>query len=747
MAATTPETAHIRGTRARIFVAALALSTALPTLPLRAEPVTISGTTPAPAYTASQAQDAATLIADRVTVTGSDTLVAEGNVEVYYKQNVLTAKKVTYDKASDKLYIEGPLRLSQPGEAGTVAIGDGAELSRDLQNGIMTGARMVLARELQIAANQIRRDGTKTVATHVVASSCQVCASDPTPLWEIRSHTFDHDQQTHLMHFTNAQFRLMGYPVMWLPTLTMPDATVQRMSGVLRPTFRTTSNLGAGLKVPYFITLGRSADLTVTPYLSSSYTRTLGLAYRQALTNGNFSIEGSLSRDSIIPGTTRGYLFANGEFKLPAGYNLGLQLRMVSDPSYLVDYDVTDADRLWSGAWLEKIKPDELIWLRVGHTHTIRAGESNSSEPMTSADFTWEHVIHPARIGGEATVTWEVHAHERASDLSFDNNADGVSDGRDMMRTTFSADWRRNWMLPGGVVAAGIGNLSLDGYLVRQDDAYRGEYLNATPTVGVELRWPWVAQSQSASYVLEPIAQFLVSPNDVRKLPNEDSLLTEFDEGNLWDLSRYSGGDAREQGARANLGFSWTRLDAAGWAMGFTAGRVIRSKNLDQFGEATGLGGSKSDWLVATTLTTSNGLTIGNRALFDDSFNFAREEIRFGYEQSGYKIAAGYIWLQKDASESIPDGVSELQFDSSWPIHNGWSGKFLTRYDFISDRAARAGIGLEYASDCVTLDLSLSRRYTSSTTVTPETAFSFSVQLAGFGGTTTASKAQQVCRG
>ncbi len=82
-----------------------------------------------------------------------------------------------------------------------------------------------------------------------------------------------------------------------------------------------------------------------------------------------------------------------------------------------------------------------------------------------------------------------------------------------------------------------------------------------TAGCGCELRWPWVASGpRGVGHVIEPIAQFVISPTDTPDLPNEDSTLVEFDEGNLFALNRFAGSDARERGVRANLGLS---LDAA----------------------------------------------------------------------------------------------------------------------------------------------------------------------------------------
>lgn len=66
---------------------------------------------------------------------------------------------------------------------------------------------------------------------------------------------------------------------------------------------------------------------------------------------------GAVTRDDIEDGETRGYLFGAGRFELPRGYMLGFQLQTASNRAYLLDYDISDADRLWSGITLEMGAP------------------------------------------------------------------------------------------------------------------------------------------------------------------------------------------------------------------------------------------------------------------------------------------------------------------------------------------------------------------------------------------------------
>jgi LPS-assembly protein len=87
---------------------------------------------------AQDAEGPAMLVADEVRLTGDNRLVAEGNVEAMYQGRRLTARRIVYERASDRLIITGPLSLTEPETGGgTVLIADSAELDRDLRNGIL----------------------------------------------------------------------------------------------------------------------------------------------------------------------------------------------------------------------------------------------------------------------------------------------------------------------------------------------------------------------------------------------------------------------------------------------------------------------------------------------------------------------------------------------------------------------------------------------------------------------------------
>lgn len=693
------------------------------------------------------AQEQATLVSDSLEITGDTRLIADGHVEVFFKGRRLTASRIVFDQATNRLEITGPIVLTD--DAGeTLILASQADLAADMSEGILTSARLVLNQQLQLAAAEMRRvSGRYTELQSVAASSCKVCAGDPTPLWEIRARRVVHDEVARQIYFDRAQFRLAGVPLLYIPRLRMPDPTLKRSSGFLMPTIRTTSDLGTGIKLPYFIVLGRSADLTLTPYLTTKQSRTVELRYRQAFATGDIELTGSVSRDDLIPGKTRGYLRLKGGFTLPARYKLSFDGQTVTDPAYMLDYGIDNTDRLDSRIEITRTRRNEFISARIISFQTLRDDEDNTTIPSVVADLTFHRRFSLGPLGGEGGLRLQTHNHYRSSTSPIDGpDSDAIADGRDLGRISARIDWRRSFILPLGIEGTVLGEMTADGYRISEDLAFAGSTTRTHGSAGIELRWPWVkAEAGGGSQVIEPVVQLLYSSSDVETLPNEDSALVEFDEGNLFALDRFPGSDAVERGPRANIGISWTRFDPQGWSMGVTLGRVFREADLGQFGPGSGLAGVQSDWLAAANFTLADGLAITGRLVMDDGLSLTKGEARVTLNGPKTSVATSMIWAVADPLENRPDPTRELSVDARRKLNPNWAATFSGRYDFVTDQGTLAGLGLEFLNECVRFDVYLSRRFTSSTSVSPTTDFGLSLDLVGFGSGGAAGPAR-ACR-
>lgn len=695
----------------------------------------------------ARAQDQATLVSDSLEITGDTRLIADGHVEVFFKGRRLTASRIVFDQGTNRLEITGPIVLTE--ESGdTLILASQADLAADMSEGILTSARLVLNQQLQLAAAEMRRvAGRYTALQSVTASSCKVCKGDPTPLWEIRARRVVHDEVERQIYFDRAQFRLAGVPVLYIPRLRMPDPTLKRATGFLMPSFRSTSDLGTGFKLPYFFVLGQSSDLTLTPYLTTKRSRTVELRYRQAFATGEIEVTGSVSRDELIAGKTRGYLRVQGGFTLPERFKLTFDGQTVTDPAYMLDYGIGNEDRLDSRIEITRTRRNEHISARIISFQTLRDDEVDSAIPSVVADLTFHRRFSLGPLGGEGGLRLQTHNQYRTSNSPIDGvDGDDIPDGRDIGRISARIDWRRSFVLPLGIEGTVLGEMTADAYAISDDATYAGSTTRTHGSAGVELRWPWVkAEAGGGTQVIEPVVQLLFSSSDAESLPNEDSALVEFDEGNLFALDRFPGSDAVERGARANVGISWTRFDPQGWSMGVTVGRVFREADLGQFSPGSGLGGAQSNWLAAANFTLADGLAITGRLVMDDDFDLTKGEARVTLNGPKTSVATSLIWAVADPLENRPLPTREVSIDARRKLNPNWTATFEGRYDFVGDQGTVAGLGLEFLNECVRFDVSLSRRFTSSTSVSPTTDFGLSLDLVGFGSGVTAGPAR-TCR-
>lgn len=685
---------------------------------------------------AQDAVDAALLVADSVLITSDERLVAEGNVEAYYEGRRVFTDKIIYDQSRDELIIEGPVRISE--ENGDILIADGADLDSKLENGILRGARYVLNQELQILSAQTDRvEGRYTVLRKVVATSCQICGNG-VPIWQIRADRAIHDREEKQIYFRRAQFRLLGVPVLYLPTLRIPDPSLKRATGFLTPKFISDTSLGFGAKIPYFVTLGDHADITITPFITP-VTKTAELRFRKMFRRGYIEFNGALSEDTLLPNQTRGYLTGFGAFSLGRDFVLTFDIEAASDAGYRSNYGYSGRDRLGSGIALTRTRRDVFFQAELLNFETLRDNESNDTQPTLIGNVKYERRYMLPRRGGELRATLDLHGHKRVS----------LTDivGRDMARINFDLLWRNEWTLGGGLRFGLTSALAIDRYAVAQDSTARGRTTRATPSVAATLRYPLQGRgADGASYLIEPIAQIGWTGGSASGLPNDESTSTEFDEANLLALSRFPTKERRETGLIGVLGLRWQRLHSESWSAGVTLGQVFRETADPAFSNSSGLRGLTSDTLLALHYAAAWGGAIEARGLFDAQFEPVKAEARLSYSRNKLSLSGTYVQLKADPTENRTSSVAEWSLDGTYKVNRHWTANASFQYDLLTDRAAKTGAKVTYENECISVGIGATRSFARSTTLVPSTTYELAVSLRGFSTGGSGKNARRTCR-
>ena len=675
----------------------------------------------------SWAQERSVLMADTMDVTANGVLTASGNVQIIFGQTQLRAALIRFEEGSG-LTIEGPIQLIL--EDGTTAIfADAAQLDADLRNGILDSARMVLNAQVQLAANRIRRvDGRYTELQNTVASTCLVCAANPVPLWQIRAKSIIHDQEAKRLYFEDARFEFWGRSIIRLPRISLPDPTARRANGFLVPNLSNSDTLGLKLEVPYFFTLGPSADLTFSPLLSAK-TRTLKLRYRRAWRAGRIELNGALSDDDLTT-ATRAYLFAEGAFGLGRGFALKFDAETTSDPSYLAEYGFSSKNRLDSQVAIERVRADQVIFAELTAFETLRGRELAYADllPSLLAETRIEQVHDMSGTPAGGTITWQAGAVARWRAANTDVT------GRDYLGLFAGANWQRGLTLANGLEArAGLG-AELRADFVAQDSTYQPATTQLIPFGEVELRYPMARLTARGAYQsLTPIVHLAWSDSYGTPPPFEDGLLAELDQGNLFALSRLPGRDSVETGTRIAAGLIWSRRGPNGLDTRASIGRVWRDVRVVEFTAASGLGGRVSDWVLGAQTNLSEQISVSGNVLLDNQFALTRADTRVTYRGQELSLSAAHSWSVADPATNRTEPLSQLNLDGGYQFGLNWAGTGSLTYDFQSQEPIEAGLGMQFKNECLQLDLSLSRRFTGSGNILQNTDVGLKVAILGFG--------------
>ncbi len=386
---------------------------------------------PASAQPAAAAQNPDKLIVEAdelVYDRDHNTVSAVGGVQLYYKNRVLQADRVVYNRATKRVYAEGHAKLTD--ERGNVTYASRFDLTDDFAAGFAEGVEVMSADKTRFTSPRIERSaGSVTVLSGGVYTACEPCKEHPErpPLWQVRAARIIENQQSHMVYYEDAWLEVAGVPIAYVPYFSAADPSVTRESGVLTPTFYQGNKLGYGIGVPYFFNLAPNYDLTLTPTYLSAQGAFGEAEWRQRLDTGQYNIRvtGLHEQQPLVWGAApyeagdrswRGSLESKGQFYINDKWQYGWDITAVSDPFYLNDYKIKSDDLsryyfqdIVSSVYLRGQADRGFFDLSGYHFESTIATTDERTEPLAAPvlDYNKTFAIAPESsngIGGEVKV-------------------------------------------------------------------------------------------------------------------------------------------------------------------------------------------------------------------------------------------------------------------------------------------------------------------------------------------------------
>jgi LPS-assembly protein len=689
--------------------------------------------------------------------TDGNRVIARGNVEIFYNNNILTADEVVYDQSANTLSANGDVTLREAN--GNIIRAERYTLTEDFRDGFVESLSITARDDSRLTAEQaIRRGGNVSELRNASFTACKEKEGVP-PLWCIKAKKVIHDQNAATLTYQDATFEIFGAPVLYLPYFQHADPSVKRKSGFLIPEYMSSDDLGFGVSTPYYFALAPNYDVLLHPM----YTTKQGILYRldwrhRISRDGQYTVKiqgidqdgGDLpdglefDRRQDLDGW-RGSVETKGRIGLGSWWNLGWDVTLESDDTFRRFYkldDIRRTDRV-NKVYLEGISNRNYFGLNLYHFGGLLLTDTGDSESYVHPMLDYNYVFSDPIFGGE--LSWNTNA------VSFTRNDQRfvedlftpyVTENQSVQRASTEIKWRRRLTDQIGITYTPFAELRADVYsyenyvnpfdrtIIEDDTVGRG-----LAAGGITVTYPWIAHSNVGSHTVEPIGQVVsraTTDEDQSLLPVEDSRSLYFDDSNLFETNKFSGWDHYETGTRANVGVQYTFQANNGGYARVLVGQSFHlggnnpydnpgfsqhpnpfstrdpANSTYRFSRASGLQTDQSDYVVGLYFAPINNFRLISQSRFDeDALDLRTEQLKANLNYGPLAASIGYAYTNLDQefrtsvnSEQEVTGNIGLQLTNNWGVFGGM------RYDIDESEIRTTAIGLRYGDECFALEAS-----------------------------------------
>lgn len=607
--------------------------------------------------------------------------VAKGHVEIAQGTQILLADTVTYNQHTDTVTASGHVSLMTPD--GTVVFSDYMELRNGMNDAFADNVRMLLSDRSRLAANAARRtNGEHTELRRAVYSPCDLCKDDPTapPAWQLKAREMSDDKDLQRLEFRDATMEIDGVPVFYTPYMSTPDPSAKRADGFLIPSFGGSSTLGFHVTTPYYLTLGPSADVTITPRFTTEAGTVLAADYRQRFSNGylenlssiNYSNVGTqignYSDPNAHPGQLRWHVNSFGVFDLDDTYRTGFQLQRVSDKTYLQRFSFTQplfATEITHG-YLQGFPANGALDADAYLFQPLTPGLGDSTEPIVMPVINRDWILTPSLIGGNLKANANLLNIVR----EVGTNTRRVSLGTEWDRTFYDGiggEYKFQASVRGDAYSVdGLSNLSnpdlpsvyfsQNGKAPLVHTPYDFVAARAFPQVGLTWDYPLVHRGSDYTFLVQPEVATFAGPNSGNRyiIPNEDSLGYEFRDSDLFRADRVQGYDILDTGQRVDYGVNLGAYAANGGSYRMLIGQSYRAETNPFLPPGSGANDRLSDVVGRVTLSPSSYLDLIYRFRLDKATLDNRlQEVGVSGGPGTFRVGATYLLMPAELPSDV----------------------------------------------------------------------------------------------
>jgi|GEM_PF-2850922 len=685
-----------------------------------------------------------------------DAYIAKGEVKVVQGDETVLADEIIYIKKQDKLYAKGHVSLRR--EDGSIYYADVLNLENQMHRGRLLSFKARINKKGLFASHAAEMiDKKHTRLYSLVFSPCQVCKDNLrpfVPLWQVRASEANINLETETVHYKNARIEAHGVPVFYTPYFSMPTPGAKRKTGFLNFGFKGSKVNGAAVQTPFYLNIAPNKDFTYTPSIStnSKYPTIHEMEFRHKVKNGSYQLAGSLADGTKLnkDGSRAsgryiyGHINSYGDFHQGSGFfagDYGFKVQRVRDSSltYSKVHKLMMEDTLTSKLYHRKWSDDYYVDSQVITFQDLRPGMYEATTPNALPFVRAEHEKKLQAIDATMNTKLNVLHINRLQGTRY-NRFVMENEVKKRISMPYGQIFGLSLKVRGDAYQVGYRAIKNPGAAPQNSGGQKGSYGRVHPQLKAEWSYPLINKMGSASAVLEPVVQLIVSPNRKAepKIPNEDSQVFDLDASNLFSDNRYLGKDLLETGNRANYGVRGSIHNLLLKRIGFLLGQSYRMKKTT-YKSSSGLEDKLSDYVAQVTYEPLTNLEILHRLRLDHRNGAVnRNEVSLLYQHNKWSFMADYSAASKKATSYSNIYRQEISLATAYNFYDSWWVTARYRRNLgqkpvgVKREMIEDGLGLNYKGECFNMITEVKRDYTTLNNLVPTTLYLFKIELPTF---------------
>jgi LPS-assembly protein len=640
-------------------------------------------------------------------------LTAIGNVEVINTPYLLKANSAEYENKTISAF--GKVIINNL-EVGKV-FAKQAKVTDDFKTGVFDSANILFNDGSYIFSSQINRNlNDITTLKDAVFSICpneeiakdNSLAGKLSNLIIIKSNNASINRHKNSFTAEQASFYFYKIPFLHMPYLKAPLPPRKRQSGILAPSYSNNSNFGFGVKLPYYIDISPSADLTILPtYYFDSQQILLDNQLRQITNYGKYQANLELANnntpsfnDKMVIDRTgkniRWNIIANGDFDFTHNTGIDFDMRYVSDRNFLRDYHFNYLSHTTSSLNANYITKDNYLGIKIIKFQELENANLEKSAPYILPKIEFFTKYKPLFSKDQISLAVDTTSINREKGLQY-------------QRLSTAPQIKLPFNISGNLFEFNT-KIIQDFYWLNNtnnQEIYSANQTNLKTENSFSWSLPLRKELQKNTITLEPIIKITANYFKTRnnKIVNQDSNNSEITIGNLFTNNRIAGFDRNEAGKRISYGLKASSFGQR--ELDFIFGQSFVLSNKEQDIKIRGFNNSNKSNFVGQIGMTKN-------KYFNFTYNFQLQESNLRNDVNQLNTYFNYkkVFLNNEfllirKTVTNPNKIS--QFNSNLGFQQKkWQFQINLIKDLIQERIIQRGVSIVNNGCCVDFGFSVS---------------------------------------